>query len=91
MPLSNIHERFRVSCLLRAAEVAASWRATHVVSLIDPALGAEHVPAIRNAEPTPFRGTAPDLAPQHHSRAWWCKGLLTAGPLRSDHQPTLCP
>ena len=50
MPLTGIGERFRVSCLPRAAAAAEEWRATHVVSLIDPALGAEHVPAIRGAE-----------------------------------------
>jgi predicted protein tyrosine phosphatase len=50
MPLTAIHERFRVSCLPRAALVAEEWGATHVVSLIDPALGAEHVPEIRGAE-----------------------------------------
>ena len=50
MPLSAIHERFRVSCLPRAAEVAEQWRATHVISLIDPGIADEHVPIIRNAE-----------------------------------------
>lgn len=50
MPLNRIHERFRVSCLLRAASVADEWGATHVISLIDPALGQEHVPVIRGAE-----------------------------------------
>jgi predicted protein tyrosine phosphatase len=50
MPLNGIHERFRVSCLPKAAVVAEEWRATHVVSLIDPALAAEHVPVIKNAE-----------------------------------------
>ena len=50
MPLSAIHERFRVSCLPRAAETADNWNATHVVSLLDPALDAKHLPVIRNAE-----------------------------------------
>jgi predicted protein tyrosine phosphatase len=50
MPLSAIHERFRVSCLPRAAEVADEWRATHVISLIDPGIADEHVPVIRSAE-----------------------------------------
>lgn len=50
MPLSGIHERFRVSCLPRASDVADEWRATHVVSLIDPAIGPEHVPVIKSAE-----------------------------------------
>lgn len=50
MPLSAIHERFRVSCLPRAAEVAGEWGATHVISLIDPGIAAEHVPVIRGAE-----------------------------------------
>jgi predicted protein tyrosine phosphatase len=50
MPLSAIHERFRVSCLPKAADVAEQWRATHVVSLIDPGIADEHVPVIRNAE-----------------------------------------
>jgi predicted protein tyrosine phosphatase len=50
MPLSGVHERFRVSCLPKAAIVAEEWGATHVISLIDPAIGPEHVPAIRGAE-----------------------------------------
>lgn len=50
MPLSGIHERFRVSCLPRASLVADEWGATHVVSLIDPAIGPEHVPVIGSAE-----------------------------------------
>jgi predicted protein tyrosine phosphatase len=50
MPLSAIHERFRVSCLPRAAEVAVQWHATHVISLLDPGIGDEHVPVIRGAE-----------------------------------------
>lgn len=50
MPLSGIHERFRVSCLLRASSVAEEWGATHVVSLVDPGLDAEHVPVIKGAE-----------------------------------------
>jgi predicted protein tyrosine phosphatase len=50
MPLSAIQERFRVSCLPRAADVASEWRATHVVSLLDPGIAQEHVPVIRGAE-----------------------------------------
>jgi predicted protein tyrosine phosphatase len=50
MPLSTIHERFRVSCLPRAAGVAEEWHATHVISLIDPGIADEHVPVIRSAE-----------------------------------------
>lgn len=50
MPLTGVHERFRVSCLPKAANVAEEWGATHVVSLIDPALSTQHVPAIRGAE-----------------------------------------
>lgn len=50
MPLTGIHERFRVSCLPKAAVVAENWGATHVISLIDPAIGPEHVPEIRGAE-----------------------------------------
>jgi predicted protein tyrosine phosphatase len=50
MPLTGVHERFRVSCLPKAAIVAEEWGATHVISLIDPAIGPEHVPEIRGAE-----------------------------------------
>lgn len=50
MSIHAIHERFRVSCLPRAAAVAADWRATHVISLLDPALADEHIPVIRGAE-----------------------------------------
>jgi predicted protein tyrosine phosphatase len=50
MSLTRVHERFRVSCLPKAALVANEWGATHVVSLVDPALGPEHLPAIRGAE-----------------------------------------
>jgi len=50
MPLTGIHERFRVSCLPKAAVVAEEWGATHVISLIDPAIGPEHLPEIRGAE-----------------------------------------
>lgn len=46
MPLSAIHERIRVSCLPKAAETAAMWRASHVISLIDPELADHHVPVI---------------------------------------------
>lgn len=55
MPLTGIHERFRVSCLPKAAVVAENWGATHVISLIDPAIGPEHVPEIRGAEPSVAR------------------------------------
>ena len=50
MPLTGVHERFRVSCLPKAASIAEEWGATHVVSLIDPAIGPEHIPQIRTAE-----------------------------------------
>lgn len=50
MPLNGIHERFRVSCLPRAAQVALEWQATHVVSLLDPGISDEHIPVIRGAE-----------------------------------------
>lgn len=50
MPLSGIHERFRVSCLPRASDVAREWQATHVISLIDPGIADQHVPVIRGAE-----------------------------------------
>lgn len=50
MPLTGVHERFRVSCLPKAASIAEEWGATHVVSLIDPAIGPEHIPEIRTAE-----------------------------------------
>lgn len=50
MPLSAIHEHFRVSCLPKAAAIAEEWRATHVISLIDPGIADEHVPVIRDAE-----------------------------------------
>ncbi|MBB1250469.1 dual specificity protein phosphatase family protein [Rhizobium sp. G21] len=50
MPLSAIHEKFKVSCLPRATEVAREWRATHVISLLDPGIADEHVPRISGAE-----------------------------------------
>jgi predicted protein tyrosine phosphatase len=50
MPLTGVHERFRVSCLPKAALVAEEWGATHVISLIDPAIAPEHLPQIRGAE-----------------------------------------
>ena len=50
MPLNGIHDRFRVSCLLRARSVAEEWGATHVISLVDPGLEAEHLPVVRGAE-----------------------------------------
>jgi len=50
MPLSAIHDHFRVSCLPRAEDVAREWGATHVVSLLDPGIADEHVPLIRSAE-----------------------------------------
>jgi predicted protein tyrosine phosphatase len=50
MPLSRIHERFRVSCLPKAVDVAIDWNATHVISLLDPELSDEHVPQIPGVE-----------------------------------------
>jgi predicted protein tyrosine phosphatase len=47
MPLREI---FKVSCLPKAADVAVQWRATHVVSLVDPELPDVHLPVIRSAE-----------------------------------------
>ncbi|WP_331371771.1 protein tyrosine phosphatase [Sinorhizobium chiapasense] len=41
-----IPERVKVSCLLRAAEVAREWRASHVLSLLDPELPDADVPVI---------------------------------------------
>jgi predicted protein tyrosine phosphatase len=71
MSLNGVDERFRVSCLLRAAAVAQEWRATHVVSLIDPALaqsdvpvidGAEHIVArLRDQETEEFTGHFPEI------------------------------
>ena len=45
-----LDQNFRVSCLPRASEVAAEWRATHVVSLIDPELPDHLVPVIGRGE-----------------------------------------
>jgi predicted protein tyrosine phosphatase len=45
-----IAERFRVSCLPRAAAVAREWRATHVVSLVDPELPDNLMPVIEAGE-----------------------------------------
>ncbi|MFD2342331.1 protein-tyrosine phosphatase family protein [Sinorhizobium terangae] len=39
-------ERVKVSCLWRAAEVAREWRASHVLSLLDPELPETDVPSI---------------------------------------------
>ncbi len=50
MLLSAIAENFNVSCLPRAADVALEWRATHVISMLDPELDDRHVPLIRDAE-----------------------------------------
>lgn len=66
------HEQnFRVSCLPRAKEVAETWRATHVVSLIDPELPDHLVPVIdrgehivarlRDQETAAFTAHFPDL------------------------------
>lgn len=49
MPLANIHEFFRVSCLPKAAQVAAEWKASHVLSLLDPELDDRHLPVIPGA------------------------------------------
>ncbi|QLL62672.1 protein-tyrosine phosphatase family protein [Sinorhizobium mexicanum] len=43
-----IPECVKVSCLWRAAEVAREWRASHVLSLLDPELPQADVPAIAN-------------------------------------------
>jgi predicted protein tyrosine phosphatase len=50
MSLDLIKERFRVSCLPKASDVAAEWRATHVISLIDPGIEDHHVPVIKGAQ-----------------------------------------
>ncbi|MDO6964203.1 protein tyrosine phosphatase [Rhizobium alvei] len=50
MPIRTISERIRVSCLPRASDIATEWRATHVVSLLDPELDDCHIPAIMGAE-----------------------------------------
>ncbi|WOS61669.1 dual specificity protein phosphatase family protein [Sinorhizobium fredii] len=41
-----IPERIKVSCLWRAAEAAREWRASHVLSLLDPELPETDVPII---------------------------------------------
>ncbi|NRP70326.1 hypothetical protein ILFOPFJJ_01205 [Ensifer psoraleae] len=41
-----IHERVKVSCLWRAADAAREWRASHVLSLLDPELPEVDVPVI---------------------------------------------
>ncbi|MCA1442937.1 dual specificity protein phosphatase family protein [Ensifer sp. IC4062] len=41
-----IRERVKVSCLWRATEVAREWRASHVLSLLDPELPETDVPVI---------------------------------------------
>lgn len=46
MPLREIHQRFRVTCLPDAERVAGDWRPSHVVSLLDPELPDGHVPRI---------------------------------------------
>lgn len=45
-----LDQNFRVGCLPRAREVAEEWRATHVVSLIDPELPDHLVPVIGRGE-----------------------------------------
>ncbi|MCO6185478.1 protein tyrosine phosphatase [Rhizobium sp. L1K21] len=50
MPLSLLGERFRVSCLPNAADVARRWRASHVISLLDPELPDHLLPIIQNGE-----------------------------------------
>lgn len=64
-------QNFRVSCLPRASAVAEEWRATHVVSLIDPELPDHLVPVIgrgehivarlRDQETAALTGHFPDL------------------------------
>ena len=49
MPLTDIHEFFRVSCLPHAADVAETWQAKHVLSLLDPELDDRHLPSIPGA------------------------------------------
>ncbi|WP_026617924.1 protein-tyrosine phosphatase family protein [Ensifer aridi] len=44
-----ISERVKVSCLYRAAEAAREWRASHVLSLLDPELSDDDVPVIIDA------------------------------------------
>jgi len=44
-----IPERVKVSCLWRAADAARDWRASHVLSLLDPELPDANVPAIADA------------------------------------------
>ncbi len=46
MDLATVPHVLRVSCLRDAAKVAGEWRATHVVSLLDPELADELVPRI---------------------------------------------
>ncbi len=50
MPLTLLKERFRVSCLPRAADVARDWRASHVISLLDPELPDHLLPEISCSE-----------------------------------------
>ncbi|MBD9593877.1 dual specificity protein phosphatase family protein [Ensifer sp. ENS07] len=44
-----IPERVKVSCLWRAADAARDWRASHVLSLLDPELPDANVPVIADA------------------------------------------
>lgn len=44
-----ISERVKVSCLRRAADAAREWRASHVLSLLDPELPDTDVPVIAEA------------------------------------------
>jgi predicted protein tyrosine phosphatase len=67
----TLDQNFRVSCLPRVRDVAAEWRATHVVSLIDPELPDHLVPVIgrgehivarlRDQETAAFTSHFPDL------------------------------
>lgn len=50
MPLTTLEERFRVSCLPRAVDVAREWRASHVISLLDPELPDHLLPVIEHGE-----------------------------------------
>jgi len=50
MPLTDIAERFRVTCLPQVERVAVEWRASHVVSLLDPELEDHRLPVIPGVE-----------------------------------------
>jgi predicted protein tyrosine phosphatase len=45
----SVSERVKVSCLWRATETAREWRASHVLSLLDPELPDTDVPLIADA------------------------------------------